>query len=331
MRFFVASCLGVALLVSFFSNVADARCLDESGDAEKNFNLYVGDNLCLETLRDWAFTSPERLEALDGVMARHLSDYPKTVYTLMKALDKKVSDEGLDMKTDSVTYGMLLEDGVKWNFIKLLSGFVVVGGGSYYLVQKALARVRAFNRLILPFRFNPAIFVVGMVVAGVTGSAAMEGMDALYQGYLEQGIERNLGRLEGGRYGEAEKMEMVESIVEDAMGLVAIENQSFFAAVLLGLQGVDGISESRDFFRGLVVAHPWLLEEEIGKDKISLLLEKLESAGVQGGLQPLRDYLVIKDTMKSLSRFYVGDTGPPPDEKMDRFSFHVGDENHLSP
>ena len=138
--------------------------------------------------------------------------------------------------------------------------------GEATICQKESQNVRAFNRLILPFRFNPAIFVAGMVVAGVTGSVAMEALDVVYQKYLNNSIERNLELLKVNTE-KRKKMEAFKSIVEDAMTLVAIENESFFATVLFGIGRLGSASDSREFFRGLAQENPWLLDEETEKTK----------------------------------------------------------------
>ena len=327
MGFFAVKTVSIFFLLSL--GVARAECLDGSGDVGKSFEYYLADTGCAEVLLEWALLSPRRIEALDEVMRERFPDNKIKVYRLRKALEKKLYHEGFSMKPDSdvkITYQMLLEDGAKWEFAGMLSGFVT-GGGSYFLAIRQFKKIGRLSRWtwkIPLLKFNPIAFLLGTVVAVGTSESALHAIDFSYREYLKHNIERDIGYLEKViREGEEdeyweiwhdreeERDEAVKSIVEDAMELVAIKERELFMFVTMGIQDVGSISEAQKFFGILARRYPQLLDEGGGEgeeSRVAWLLSELESLGVgetEEALQPLKSYLFWKDSVKKLCRWYV--------------------------
>ena len=240
-------------------------------------------------------------------MKKHFSRHPIKVFTLKKALEERFSNENLSIgSNNTMTYRMLLADGVKWEFASILSG-IGVFGGSYYVLTKQLKKIRILSRWTVRFmKFNPAIFIIGTAAALGTSESAIYAMDFVYQKHLQGNIERSVQHLNG-QHNEMEKTGILRNIVDNAINLVAIKERDFFIDVM-NVQYVESISDAREFFGNLVKAYPELLDTEIEKDEIASLLEKLESVGVTGmekELEPLRKYLVLKNSIRKLSRWYM--------------------------
>ena len=308
-------CRNALCAVIFSIGLLRAECLDESGDASKNLNLYLQQDAsrCLESLRDWALASPGRRSAIRQARRNAIrqttkenrSDYFLKLLRLKAAIEKKIADEGLSMNTRDDTYKRMRNNALIWRNASIFSG-IVVGGGGYYVARKYLKRVKAFNKWIWRFKFNPAIFVAATAVAIVTGETTMGVVDYLYPLYRENSLEKNLQRLEGG-YDPTEKGAILEDIAEDAMGLVAVEEGQIF--VFVGeLLKFSQLFDVKWFFEQLAESHPELLEEGAGNSRVSLLLEKLESLGATGEeeeLEPLQKYLVLRETVRNVVRWYT--------------------------
>ena len=296
------------LVLLFCVGILKAECPDESRNLERSFELYIEDSLCLEFLKDWALSSPQNMDALDNLMRQNFSQYPVKVFTLRKALEEELADENLAMKPDVVlTYQGLLEEGAKWEFASLLSG-VVVGGGSYFFVRKKLKFLEKFNKRIWFFRVNPIGFLVGVAVAVGTGESAMYAMDVTYKKYLENSIDKGVQRLTNENdYNEEEKSNILRNIVKDSMNLVAIEERKFFIILMEGLKRIESVQGAKDFFGNLARSYPQILEADPDKNKIALLLKKLESIGVANTgeeLEPLKKYLAFNNTIIKLFQWY---------------------------
>ena len=298
--------LKILAVLFFCLGTARAECLDGSEDVEKNFEHYMAEPLCLESLQNWILSSPERLAVLDEVMRKHFSQHPVKVFKLRKALEEKLADKSLSMGPETMmTYQALLEDGSKWEFANLLSG-IAVGGGSYFLVRKQLKRFSKFNKRLFWFRFNPVTFLIGGVIMVGTGEGAMRVMDVTYQKYLKARIDKGVESLSPQKSKE-EKAEILRSIVEDAMNLVAIEERKFFIIFMGGLQRIESIGDAKEFFGNLIQDYPQFLDASMDENRIVLLLSELEGRGVTGTeeeLQPLIKYLVLQDTIIKLFRWY---------------------------
>ena len=233
-----ALCLKVALAALFCFGTLRAQCLDGSGNASRNFDLYIENADCLESLRDWGSFSPGRLEALDEVMSEHFSRHPLKVFRLRRSMEERLSGEGLAMKVDdNLTYGMVLEDGLKWEVTNMLAG-IIAGGGGYYAMYNRFRfkRIEALdkrfnnklnnifkNRAMRFILRNPYTFGVGIVAAVVTGETAMGAMEFFHLKYLEKKIEWNIRRLNGGDDSEA-----LKDIAENTMAIVAIKGEGVF-------------------------------------------------------------------------------------------------------
>ena len=290
----------------FCLGIVRAECLNGSEDVEKNFELYMADPLCLEPLQNWVISSPQRLAYLDEVMRKHFSQHPVKVFKLRKALEEKLSDKSLSMEQETmITYQALLEDGSKWEFANLLSG-IAVGGGSYFLVRKQLKRFSRFNKRLFWFRFNPVTFLIGGAIMVGTGETAMRGMDFAYKKYLEGSIDRGVESLSP-EQGQEKKSEILRNLVKDAMNLVAIEERKFLIILMGELQRIESIGDAKELFENLIQAYPQFLDTNMEKNRIVLLLNELEGKGVTGmeeELQPLKKYLVLKNTITKLSQWY---------------------------
>ena len=183
----------------------------------------------------------------------------------------------------------------------------------------------------LPLKFlrvikvNPLTFLVGMAAGFGAAEVAMDSVgDAFYQSYLENRLEKNIWLLKqdlrrldrdffSRQFSKEKRGRFFKKIVKIAIDIETVERKDFFNEFNEGLESMEQMNfdEIREFFAGLVERHPMFLDEDVKNGRISSLLVTLEALILTEQeaetLHPLREYLVLMDNIRNLSRWYTKD------------------------